>query len=130
MFPRSVYAYTTLLSSPSIFYLDQVPSYPNSPFTPQAELLTHHLGNVYLLLAGLAVVCTFTSSATTARNYLLVVALGDLGHIGAVYRVFGHAKFVDVGGWNDMTWGSVGVSAFLFVNRLATVGGVFGRIRT
>lgn len=30
--------------------------------------------------------------------------------------------------YNDMMWGNIGVSAFLHVNRLATVLGVFGRV--
>jgi len=86
------------------------------------------LANVYLLLAALAVVCCFTSSKNVATGYLAVVAVADLGHIWAVYRVFGYETFVEFGNWNDATWGNVGVSAFLHVNRLATLLGVFGRV--
>lgn len=60
-----------------------------------------------------------------ARNGLLVVACGD-GHIYSVYSGLGSDLFVDVAQWDDMVRGHVGVGAFLFVNRMATVAGVFG----
>jgi len=84
------------------------------------------LGNVYLLLALLAIVCIWTPHKAVATYYLLAVALADLGHIYATYRVWGPA-FWDLNQWNDMMYGNVAVSAFLHVNRLATVLGVFGR---
>lgn len=83
-------------------------------------------GNIYLLLAGLAVLCCLFSTPQVARNYLLIVACADLGHIYSFYSGLGRDTFLDVARWNDMTWGNVGVSAFLFVNRLATAAGVFG----
>jgi len=58
----------------------------------------------------------------------MVVALADLGHIYAVYRVWG-SVFWDLGLWNDMMWGNVGVSTFLHVNRLATLLGLFGSVK-
>ena len=40
------------------------------------------------------------------------MALADLGHIYAVYRVLGSETFWDVGQWNDMIWGkAVGIAA-------------------
>lgn len=107
-----------------------MPSSPGTtaPFTPQADLLVHLLLNVYVLLALLAVVCCWTSHKQTVVSYLCAVALADLGHIFAVYRVFGSNQFWEVSGWNDMTWGNVGVSAFLHVNRLGTVVGLFGTV--
>jgi hypothetical protein len=120
------------LQDPKQFYLDQVPASiiaqtaQSATFSPQSELLVLLLGNVYLLLALLAVVCIWTSHRSVSNYYLLAVALADLGHIYAVYRVWGTA-FWDLNQWNDMMWGNVGVSAFLHVNRLATVLGVFGR---
>lgn len=92
---------------------------------PPAEMLTLLLGNVYFLLALLALVCIWTPYRPVAHWYLLAVAVADLGHIHATYRVWGPA-FWDLNQWNDMMYGNVGVSAFLHVNRLATVIGVFG----
>jgi hypothetical protein len=84
------------------------------------------MGNIFLLLAGLAVLCCLSSTPQVARNYLLVVACADLGHIYCVYSGLGRDLFFDLAKWNDMVWGHVGVSAFLFVNRVATAVGVFG----
>lgn len=33
---------------------------------------------------------------------------------------------MDVGGWNVLTWGNVGITGFLFLNRIAYFLGVFG----
>lgn len=38
----------------------------------------------------------------------------------------GWEAFVDVAGWNLLTWGNISITAFLFVNRLAYLWGVFG----
>ncbi|KAK3115005.1 hypothetical protein LTR53_006090 [Teratosphaeriaceae sp. CCFEE 6253] len=123
-----LWAYYALLQDPKQFYLDQVPhsTLAEASFTPQAELLVLLLGNVYLLLALLALICIWTPHRSVADRYLLAVAVADLGHIYATYRVWG-SDFWDWTQWNDMMWGNVGVSAFLHVNRLATVLGVFGK---
>ncbi|KAK3640154.1 hypothetical protein LTR56_005566 [Elasticomyces elasticus] len=124
-----IWAYVVLLRDPKQFYLDQVPHAPLAEvagFTPQAELLVLLLGNVYVLLALLAVICIWTPYRSVATYYLLAVALADLGHIYATYSIWGE-NFWNLNQWNDMMWGNVGVSAFLHVNRLATVLGVFGK---
>ncbi|TKA76241.1 hypothetical protein B0A55_06388 [Friedmanniomyces simplex] len=125
-----IWAYAILLQDPKSYYLGQVPHsiLADASFKPQAELVVLLLGNVYLLLALLAVVCIWTSHRRVAIFYLLAVAVADLGHIYAIYRVWGET-FWDLNQWNDMMWGNVGVSAFLHVNRLATVLGLFGRGR-
>lgn len=128
-----IWAYINFLRDPWACYLAQVPESDLSAmkvgsensFPPQARLLVRLLANVYLLLALLAVICIWTPHRSVAIYYLLAVALADLGHIYATYIVWGSA-FWDLNQWNDMMWGNVGVSAFLHVNRLATVLGVFG----
>jgi hypothetical protein len=60
------------------------------------------------------------------RNYLIGLAIADVGHIYATYLAMGWGAFVDVGTWNALTWGNIGVTGFLFVNRLLYLGGVFG----
>lgn len=60
------------------------------------------------------------------RYYLAAAAVGDLGHIWASYKVMGSEMFWDFSGYNDMMVGNVIISAFLWVNRVATLGGVFG----
>jgi hypothetical protein len=92
-------------------------------------VLSYSLGNVFLLLAGLALLCTvLTRDARVTRWYLLMVACGDLGHIYASYKVMGSSVFWDFSNYNDMMVGNVVVSAFLHMNRLATLLGVFGRV--
>lgn len=118
----------THLQDPYTFYADQVPS-PGTlgtlTFPQQAQVLVYLLGNVYLLLALLAVVCCWTPNRTVVRGYLASVALADLGHIFAVYRVVGADMFWDISQWNGMMFGSVGVSAFLHVHRLITLLGLY-----
>ena len=84
---------------------------------------------MYVLLAGLAVLCTvITREARVTKWYLAMVALGDLGHIYASYRVMGPEIFWDFNLYNNMMWGNIGVSAFLHVHRVATLLGLFGRV--
>ena len=98
-----------------------------SAYAPQAEVMTFTILNVYLLLAALAVLCTWTTKAEIPRYYLLIVAFADLGHIYATYRGLGDA-FWNTSEWNEMIWGNVGVSAFLHINRLATFFGLYGKL--
>lgn len=123
-----MWAYVTHLQDPHQFYADQVPSpgaLASVQFPQQAQVLVYQLGNVYLLLAFLAVVCCWMTDRTVIRGYLAAVALADLGHIFAVYRVVGADIFWDVSQWNGMMFGSVGVSAFLHVHRLITLLGLY-----
>lgn len=73
-------------------------------------------------------VCCWTTSRSVVRGYLAAVALADLGHIYAVYRVLEPEVFWDLGQWNDMMWGNAGVSGFLHANRVATLLGLYGKI--
>ena len=69
-----------------------------------------------------------TSEAIVIRNYLFACALGDVGHLWATYRVIGE-NFVDIGNWNGMAWGNIGVTAFLLIVRLMYFAGAFGKDR-
>jgi len=69
-----------------------------------------------------------TRETRLTRYYLAAAAVGDLGHIYASYKVMGSEMFWDFGGYNDMMVGNVVVSAFLWVNRVLTLAGVFGRV--
>lgn len=99
------------------------------PIPAGALILSHTIGNVFVLLAGLAVLCTaITREARVAKCYLVMVACGDLGHIYSSYVVMGPSVFWNFASYNDMMIGNVAVSAFLHINRLATVLGVFGKV--
>lgn len=116
-------------TSPQSFHDRQVPSaIPSATFSPSSMVLTLQIGNIFLLLAAMAIICVFTPHPEIAKWYLIAVALGDLGHIWSCYVGMG-SSFWDVGSWNGVVWGNIGASAFLHVNRLATVFGLFGRIK-
>ena len=69
------------MSDPFRFYSGQAPNHVinEAEFSPQALALTLQMGNVLLLLAGIALICCWTTHASIARWYLIVVALADLG---------------------------------------------------
>ncbi|KAI2779018.1 hypothetical protein F4815DRAFT_446842 [Daldinia loculata] len=126
-----IWAYIVALRDPAAFFAAQAPNHPfpvSEPIPPQALVLLLQLINVYLLLAGLAVVCSWTSHASVARWYLVVVAFADYGHIWACYRGVGPELFWNTAEWNDMLWGGVGGSVALNVVRWFTVLGVFGAL--
>jgi len=125
-----VWAYFITLSDPHQYYSDQAPQglVSGHVFTTQALSLTLQLGNVFLLLAAMAVICCFTTHSEIAQRYLIAVALADLGHIYAVYSALGDKVFWDFNSWNQMTASNVGVSIFLHINRLLTVAGLFGKL--
>ncbi len=125
-----IWAYTITLTDPQQYYADQSPQalVSSHVFTPNSLSLTLQLGNVFLLLAALAVVCCFTTHGDIAKRYLIVVALADLGHIYSVYGALGEKIFWDLNQWNQMVASNVGVSVFLNINRLLTVAGLFGKV--
>ncbi|CAI6340157.1 unnamed protein product [Periconia digitata] len=115
-------------SNPKDFVARQMPS-ATGPIPDGAIILTYTIGNVFLLLAFLGILCTaVTRDTRVTQLYLFFVAVGDLGHIYASYKVMGQEMFLDLNNYNDMMWGNIGVSAFLHVNRLATLLGVFGKV--
>ncbi|KAF4971539.1 hypothetical protein FZEAL_9823 [Fusarium zealandicum] len=124
-----VWGYINFLQDPFQYYAAQMPGYPSAieHFTPPAQVLSWQMGNIFPLLAAIAVICCWTKHGEVAVWYLIAVAFADMGHIYAVYRA-GPDYFLNVAEWNDMTWGNVGVSAFLNVNRWLTVLGVFGTV--
>lgn len=128
----SIWAAFLALTDPERYYLDQIPGSSTAGLTKivldaNGLALTLQMGNIFILLISIAVICTHTTHVDVAKKYLLVIALGDLGHIWASAYALGDV-FWDVGRWNDMAWGNIGSSAFLHVNRLATVAGLFGTI--
>ncbi|KAL2808391.1 hypothetical protein BJX63DRAFT_424620 [Aspergillus granulosus] len=115
------------------FISGQIPA--NTPFSKPEEVhihpasfaLAYQLANLYGLLAILgAGVVHATSEPKVLRNYLVALAIADVGHIYVTYLAMGWDIFFDVAGWNALTWGNVGVTGFLFVNRLLYFTGVFG----
>lgn len=89
--------------------------------------LAWQLGNVYSLVCLVGIgVCWSTTEPKVLRNYLFALAVADVGHVYCTYLAMGWDAFVDVGAWNSLTWGNVGITGFLLINRIAYLLGVFG----
>lgn len=52
---------------------------------------------------------------------------GDVGHLVANYKGMGRDVFWAYMEWNEVMWGNIAVTVFLFLNRLFTLSGGFGR---
>lgn len=97
---------------------------------PSSTALAYQLGNLYFLmsLVGMGVLHTSTEPKVL-RNYLISLALADIGHVYATFLAMGWEAFADVGSWNALTWGNIGATGFLFINRVLYLSGVFGTAR-
>jgi len=120
------------MNNPFAFFADQAPNHPiaASAFSPSAVAVSLQLINVYALLAAVAVACSFTRDAFTARVYLFFISLADYGHVYAVYRAVGDEYFWNYAEWNSMVAGNVGASLALNVFRVLTLVGAFGPVRS
>jgi hypothetical protein len=121
------------LLDPAEFLARQLPNGKDTLST-SAEIIVLQVGNIYWLLAALAVLICFFSTPKTVRGYLIIIAIADLGHIWAVYQGMSHgrggaAQFWDWRNWNDMIAGNVGASVFLCLNRVMTILGFWGRFK-
>ncbi|CAP61242.1 uncharacterized protein PODANS_3_11575 [Podospora anserina S mat+] len=121
------YSYFNRQLPPDLLYTSKTTQPPD--FSPQAEIVTLQLINVFLLLAGLAVVCCFSKDRFVVKGYCTVVALADYGHIWSVYKGLGPEAFWEFGKWNDLVWGGVLASALLNLVRWGVVFDVFGRLK-
>ena len=70
-----------------------------------------------------------TTEPKVVRNYILALAVGDVGHLVVTGLGLGWEGLLDVGGWNDMAWGNLGVTTGLFVTRVGYLMGLFGEDR-
>lgn len=111
------------------FINGQTPLVPASASQhPSSVALAFQLGNLYglLFLIGVAVLHTSTDPKVI-RNYLIALAIADVGHVYATYFAMGWEAFIDIGSWNALTWGNVGATGFLFLNRILYFLGLFGQ---
>ncbi|KAL4884730.1 hypothetical protein BJY04DRAFT_169854 [Aspergillus karnatakaensis] len=114
------------------FIADQIPSATSElEVHATSYALAYQLSNVYGLLALVGMgVLNATSEPKVLRNYLIALAIADVGHIYVTHLAMGPELFFDLRGWNVLTWGNVGVTGFLLVNRLLYFLGVFGHAQS
>jgi hypothetical protein len=95
--------------SPEWFLAEQIAGSPQQGITRNAQMVVYQLANIYLLMAlvGIGVLYTTTESRVV-RNYLIALAIGDLGHVGITYYVIEHEKAIDIANWTSVTWGNIG----------------------
>ncbi|KAF1811082.1 hypothetical protein P152DRAFT_475130 [Eremomyces bilateralis CBS 781.70] len=111
----------------SYFVNSQLPFLnPHTPL-PTEELLALQLCNLYGLLAlvGLAVLHT-TTEARVVHGYLVALWIADIGHIAICAWGFGLERTLDVGEWDALAWGNIGVTTSLCVARTLYLLGAFG----
>jgi len=122
--------YLAPLLNTSKFVSSQVPNAIPTALTSTDRVLALQLGNCYGLVGLIGVgVLYATSEPAVVKNYIIACAIADVGHLWATYAVIGHESFVNVGNWNDMAWGNIGITASLFVFRLLYLMGMFGQDR-
>lgn len=76
------------------------------------------------MMLGVAVLYS-TTDPKVVRNYLVALAIADIGHVYATAAIQGKDAMIDIAGWNYMTWGNVGATLFLFLNRVVYLAGWF-----
>jgi hypothetical protein len=75
------------------------------------SLTLFRLGNIYLLLAMVAVAVLYsTTEPKVVRNYVIALWLADIGHIATTGYGMGYDKFIDYANYNPTTWGNVGIT--------------------
>jgi hypothetical protein len=75
------------------------------------SLTLFRLGNIYLLLAMVAVAVLYsTTEPKVVRNYVIALLLADIGHIATTGYGMGYDKFIDFANYNPTTWGNVGIT--------------------
>ncbi|KAE8147801.1 hypothetical protein BDV25DRAFT_27337 [Aspergillus avenaceus] len=111
------------------FIVDSTPNVePPATIHPHSIVLAGQLGNIYALLGFLSFILLYsTRDPKVLRNYVLAYCFSDINHLYATYRGVGWDTFVDPRAWdNVLTWGNIGLTVFMFVNRVLYLCGVFG----
>ena len=54
-----------------------------------------------------------TTEPKVVRNYVIVLLLGDIGHLAVTFYILEYERFVDVSKWNAMAWGNIATTVRL-----------------
>ncbi|KAK0390913.1 hypothetical protein NLU13_0416 [Sarocladium strictum] len=111
----------------SWFVEQQVPQKVPGPVTENSIVLAWQLGNMYLVLAFLAIALfTSTSEVKVIRRYLTALALGDVGHTVWSCYALGMERLMRPAELNTMAYANIIMTIFLFSARVAYLSGAFG----
>ena len=100
-----------------------------APISASTHILAYSLGSIFFLFAQINILCTvITRDVRVTKYYLAILACGDIGHLYANYKGMGPNVFWNFGDYNEVMFGNVAITVFLWVNRIATLAGVFGRV--
>lgn len=102
------------------FVSEQIPQAEPFDVHETSIVLAWQLGNLYLLMAFMGVAILYgTSELKVVRNYLFVLWLGDIGHVGFSCYAMGMERLMRPREWNAIASGNitftVGVGALLAV---------------
>ncbi|KAB8236880.1 hypothetical protein ETB97_005749 [Aspergillus alliaceus] len=114
------------------FIVDSTPNVPPpESIHPSSVVLAGQLGNIYAVLGLISFLVLYSAdNPKVLRRYVMAYCFSDVNHLYATYRGLGWATFVDPWAWqNVLTWGNVGMTVFMLVNRVLFLLGVFGEAR-
>lgn len=103
--------------SPEWFVAEQITGSPLQDITSNAKVVAYQLGNIYLLLAmvGIAVLSS-TTEPKVVRNYLIALAIADVGHVGITCYMLEYERAIDIANWNPITWGNIGATVYILTS--------------
>ena len=108
---HSVAGFLGAISDPAWFVAEQVPSKEPVVVSENSVVVAWQLGNLYLLMAFMAIaIFSTTSEIKVVRSYLVALWLGDIGHVGFSCYGLGSERTMNPKGWNAMAWGNIAVT--------------------
>ncbi|KAK6522077.1 hypothetical protein TWF281_002646 [Arthrobotrys megalospora] len=129
--PVSIFAgFAFAILQPEQFVAQQLPDTELAELTPSGKLIAWQTGNLFGIMAMMGIAILFaTTEVAVVKRYLVVLLLGDLGHLMAVWWMMGSYEFFAAHRWSGFTWGNVGMTMFLALTRIGTLVGLFGAIK-
>ncbi|KAI9904075.1 hypothetical protein N3K66_000604 [Trichothecium roseum] len=109
------------------FVSEQIPQAEPFDVHKTSIVLAWQLGNLYLLMAFMGVAILYgTSELKVVRNYLFVLWLGDIGHVGFSCYGMGMERLMRPREWNAIASGNITFTVFLFLMRSTYFLGFWG----
>ncbi|KAK6341910.1 hypothetical protein TWF730_001395 [Orbilia blumenaviensis] len=129
--PLSIFGgFAIAILFPELFVALQLPDTEVTELSPSNKLIAWQTGNLFGIMAMMGIAVLFaTTEPPVVKRYLVALLLGDIGHLTAVWWVMGSYEFFAAHRWSWFTWGNVGMTMFLALARVGTLGGLLGEIK-